>query len=1002
MSRSTRLLVLLVLGGAGGCATASEGGGQPGPSPELAQARAAAVQGSGASSALAQARAAGAPGGAASSAVVQARAAAAAPAMAAQAPAVAQARAAAHALAPLVVAPAGGGGGGGGAPVKVTAVEGIEEYRLANGLRVLLFPDASKPTFTVNLTVFVGSRHEGYGETGMAHLLEHMLFKGTPTHPDIWKLLQDRGAKFNGSTWFDRTNYYEELPAAPENLEFALRLEADRMINSRIAAEDLAKEFSVVRNEFEMGENSPPDVLEEKMFAAAFQWHNYGKSTIGSRTDIERVPVDNLRAFYRRFYQPDNALLVVAGKFEPARALELVDRSFGAIPRPTRQLPVTWTEEPIQDGERAVVLRRTGDVAVVAALYHAVAGADPDWNVFNATADVLTSKPSGRLYKALVEKGLASEVFGTVYPTAEPGVLFVGAKVRPGGSPEKVRDALLRTIEGLSQAPVAEAEVDRWRARSIREFELALTNTAQVGVALSDWAAMGDWRLFFHTRDRLKQVKAADVTRVAKAYLQAANRTVGMFIPTKTPERAPAPARIDVAALMKDFKSEVSTAEGEAFAATIENVEKRTTRQTLPGGLELALLPKKTKGAAVRVALTVRYGSEKDLKGKVTPANAIASMLMRGSRKHNFQELKDEFDRLKAEVRFGGGRFSVAIPGVERMRIKTVRENLPAVLTLVSEVLREPAFPAKEWETLRKEALARLEEERQDPMANGFRVLMQKMFPEPKGDVRYRPSVQESIDDLKRTRVADVARLHRALWGASTAQLSIVGDFDVEPVKALLSEKLASWKSARPFARVTQPFKEGLVEKAEVNTPDKEMAMVAVGHPLEVRDDDGEYPALLLINHILGGSASSRLLGRLRQKDGLSYTAFSQINARPDDRSGLFFAGAICAPQNADKAMAAMLEEIEKLLRDEVPAAELADAKRSYAAGWDGRIAEDDFVADELAQGLYLDRSFEHWRKINERIQSLTAAEVQAVARKYLKPDKLARVRAGDLSKKSS
>ena len=453
---------------------------------------------------------------------------------------------------------------------------------------------------------------------------------------------------------------------------------------------------------------------------------------------------------------------------------------------------------------------------------------------------------------------------------------------------------------------------------------------------------------------------------------------------------------------MKDFKSEGSTVQGEAFAASIDTVEKRTQRLALPGGLELAFLPKKTKGSAVRVVLTLRYGSEKELQGRRAAASVVPGMLMRGSKKHSFQQLKDELDRLKAEVQFGSGRFAVSAPGEVRTRIKTVRENLPAVLTLVSEVLREPAFPAAEWETLRKESLAQLEEELQDPMSNGFRTLLQKVFPQPKGDVRYLPTVQETIDDLKRTKLADVARVHRALWGASSAQLSIVGDFDPEPTKALLQERLASWKSPRPYARVTQPFKEGVAENATVNTPDKQMALVAVGQPLEVRDDDADYPALLLINHILGGSASSRLLNRLRQKDGLSYGTFSQINARPIDRVGLFFAGAICAPQNAEKAMAAMLEEIDKLMRDEVPAAELADAKRSYAAGWDGRIAEDDFVADELAQGLYLDRSFEHWRKINDKIQTLTAAELHAVARKYLKPDKLARVRAGDLAKKSS
>src|SRR5436305_4006793 len=186
------------------------------------------------------------------------------------------------------------------APQKVASVEGITEYRFENGLRVLLFPDPSRPKVTVNLTVFVGSRHEGYGETGMAHLLEHMVFKGTPTHPDIPGAMKERGAQFNGSTWVDRTNYFETLPASDDNLEFAIKLEADRMANSPIKAEDLATEFSVVRNEFEMGENSPQNILDQRMKAVAFEWHNYGKSTIGNRTDIQRVPVDNLREFSQR------------------------------------------------------------------------------------------------------------------------------------------------------------------------------------------------------------------------------------------------------------------------------------------------------------------------------------------------------------------------------------------------------------------------------------------------------------------------------------------------------------------------------------------------------------------------------------------------------------------------------------------------------------------------------------------------------------------------------
>src|SRR5208283_4185725 len=186
------------------------------------------------------------------------------------------------------------------APRKVASVEGITEYDLDNGLRVLLFPDKSQSKVTVNMTVLVGSRQEGYGETGMAHLLEHMVFKGTPRHPQVPKALQDHGAQFNGSTSSDRVNYFETLAANDENLEFALDLEADRLVNSYIKREDLDSEMTVVRNEFERGENSPSGVLGKRIAATAYHWHNYGKPTIGNRSDIEKVPVENLRAFYKK------------------------------------------------------------------------------------------------------------------------------------------------------------------------------------------------------------------------------------------------------------------------------------------------------------------------------------------------------------------------------------------------------------------------------------------------------------------------------------------------------------------------------------------------------------------------------------------------------------------------------------------------------------------------------------------------------------------------------
>src|SRR6516164_1985709 len=232
------------------------------------------------------------------------------------------------------------------APRQVATVEGVTEYRLANGARVLLFPEASRPTITINMTVLVGSRHEGYGETGMAHLLEHMVFKGTPTFANVPKALRDHGANFNGTTNVDRTNYFETMPATAENLEFGIKLESDRLVNSFVKREDLASEMTVVRNEFERGENSPQSILMQRIHAAAYEWHNYGKSTIGNRSDIERVPIENLQAFYKTYYQPDNVVLVVTGKFEEQKALAIVQKYLGSIPKPKRKLNDTYTEEP--------------------------------------------------------------------------------------------------------------------------------------------------------------------------------------------------------------------------------------------------------------------------------------------------------------------------------------------------------------------------------------------------------------------------------------------------------------------------------------------------------------------------------------------------------------------------------------------------------------------------------------------------------------------------------
>src|SRR5579862_2793681 len=358
------------------------------------------------------------------------------------------------------------------APTKVTSVEGITEYRLANGLKVLLFPDESKPSVTVNVTYLVGSRHEGYGETGMAHLLEHMLFKGTAKRTGIMGELTNHGAQFNGTTSYDRTNYFETMTATDENLRWALDMESDRMVNSRVSRKDLDTEMTVVRNEFERGENSPGRVLEERVLSTAYLWHGYGHSTIGARSDIERVPIERLQAFYRNYYQPDNAVLVIAGKFDESKTLGWIQDTFGAIPKPTRTLTTPYTEEPVQDGEREVNLQRVGDNQLLMMAYHVPAGADPDSSAVDVLAAILDEPPAGRLYKALVETKKAISVRAENNQLHDPGYLLFAAEVRKEGSLDDVRKGMQSVLDGIVKEPPNKDEVDRVLTRRKKDFDL--------------------------------------------------------------------------------------------------------------------------------------------------------------------------------------------------------------------------------------------------------------------------------------------------------------------------------------------------------------------------------------------------------------------------------------------------------------------------------------------------------------------------------------------------
>ena len=877
---------------------------------------------------------------------------------------------------------------------KIRTIEGISEYKLDNGLTVLLVPDASRPRVTVNLTVLVGSRHEGYGEAGMAHLLEHMVFKGTPTHPEIPKEFKRRGAMFNGTTNYDRTNYYESLPATDENLDFALALEADRLVNSSIRAEDLKTEFSVVRNEFESGENNPGSILEQRMMAAAFEWHNYGKTVIGNRSDIEKVPAERLKVFYRKFYQPDNAVLTVAGRFDAAKALASIERLFGPIPRPERRLDATYTEEPAQDGERTVTLRRVGDVGIVGLAYHVPAGPHPDTPALEILTRILTDEPSGRLYKALVESKKAASASGYDLDLHDPGALLLFAEVRADQPLDRARETMLAVVEGFKDHPATAEEVERARRKILTAREQAASDSQRLALGLSEWAAQGDWRLYFLHRDRIEAVTPDQVNAAASKYLKRNNRTLGVYIPTESPERVPVPETPGLASMIGDYKGRADIAQGEAVDATPEAIESQVRRSALPEGLKVAVLPKKTRGETVVLRLTLRYGDAESLKGQSAAAQLLPPLMVRGTRSLDRQQIQDELDRLHARLMGIGGA------GAAMFSLQTKKADLPAALELLRQVLREPTLPADQFALLKQERLAMLEQQKTDPRFLGMNQMQRLLGDYPADDVRYSPTVEEQIERLKAAEVDQARRLHGEFLGAEHGELAIVGDFDPEAILPAVSKALAGWKASRPYARIERPYQPKIEPTRRlIPTPDKANAVLAAGMNLPIGDNHPDYPALLMGNYILGGGAlASRLGDRLRQKDGLSYGASSMLMAlEPKDEHAMLMIQAICNPAAIPKAEAGALEEVERLVRDGVNSDELDKAKEGYVQQQKVMRASDVSLVTILGTRLYNDRTLRYDAELEAKLKALTPGAVGGALKSHVDPKKLSIVEAGDL-----
>lgn len=879
----------------------------------------------------------------------------------------------------------------------VASVEGITEYRLDDGLRVLLFPDPSKPQITVNITYLVGSRHEGYGETGMAHLLEHLLFKGSVGHTDIPQELSERGANPNGTTSRDRTNYYEIFPASDENLTWALDLEADRMVNSFVAAEDLESEMTVVRNEMEAGENNPLGILVDRVLSTAYLWHNYGNSTIGARADVENVPIERLQAFYRKYYQPDNAILVVAGNFDEELALDLVVEKFGSIPRPERTgddiIWPTYTEEPTQDGERSVDLRRVGEAPIAMSAYHVPPGSHPDYAAVDVLAFVIGDTPSGRLHESLVEAGLATQVASFAWQFREAAPLMSYAVLAPDGDVDTVLRTMTETVEGVVERPVTEEEVARAKASLLNDIRQAYNSSASIALQLSEWAAMGDWRLFFLYRDQIEALTAGDVNRVARAYIKPSNRTVGRFLPTDHPDRAEIPDVPDVTAMVEGYTGRETVAEGEAFDPSPANIDARTTTYTLPNGLEVGLIPKETRGDVAIVRVRFHFGDEESLMGRGTAGGLAGSMLMRGTESRSRQEIQDELDRLQAQGGIGGG------PTIATGQFQTVRGNVASVIRLIADIARHPAFPESEFDIVKAQTITSLEESSTEPQTLATLELSRHMEPWEPGHPQYTETIDEAVTAVEGTTLDDARAFYEAFWGPQHGNIVLVGDFDEDEVRRVIEEAFGDWQSPHDYQRIATPFYDPDSVNVEIETPDKANAFLYARQNLALRDTDPDYPALLMAGEMIGGGIlNSRLSRRIRDQEGLSYAVQAVISGHPVDPAGQFVAVAIFAPENVERVETALIEELEKVLAEGFTEEEFQAARQGWLENRRLGRAQDGNLAGALSQKLYFGRTFEFDSELEDRVRALSLDDVNRATREWLDLSKLTIVKAGDFA----
>lgn len=881
----------------------------------------------------------------------------------------------------------------------VRTLGGIEEYQLeSNGLRVLLMPNEGLPVATVMVTYQVGSRNEVAGTTGATHILEHMMFKGTERFnsadgSDYSSQMERIGARSNATTWFDRTNYYATLPS--EYVPMTIELEADRMRNLLIREADLASEMTVVRNEYERGENSPVRTLIKELFAAAYMAHPYSQPTIGWRSDIENTSVEKLRDFYNVYYWPENAVLTVIGGFDKAATLEAIATHYGTVPRAPQAIPGVGTVEPEQLGPRRVTIERAGQVGVVMVGLKVAEGRNEDWAALTLLQQILGADKTGRLYRALEDKGKASATFTYAPQLHDPSLFIFGAYLTPDASHEEVEAIIWDEIEALISGGVDEDELAR--AKSVIQASTVYGRDGPYAIAdqINEAIAMGDWSAYITLPEAIQEVPAKVLKEVAAKYFSERNSTTGWFIPrvvntlTAQADSLPGPNYFRAPSIYGPLANEASAENpgGPPAADSVVDFSAHMQRAQI-GDIELIAIDMPIDEVVSFVG-SLAAGDSLSPEDAPMLASLTASMLDKGTANQDRFQIAEKLDTLGADIGFAAGDQSLGFSG------KFLRADAGSVMQLLADQLRNPAFDPAVLETVKSRQKAGLLQAIDNPDYRAGALLSRLLYPE--AHINYSTPIETLITDLDTTSVDDLAKFHQDYYGSKSMRLIFAGDIDFEQLKAAVGNAFEDWNGGVDYPELDNEQLENRERAERIYIEDKTSVAVRVGFNTELQRTDDDYLPFMVGNYILGGSFHSRLMTEVRKNRGLTY----DIRARHEGdilTPGNWLLSASFAPSMLEDGLQATYEVVDQWYANGVSEDEVLAAIETLTGAYLVGLSTTGSVAGQVHS--FMQRGFapEYIDEYPLRLRALTAEDVNRAIRQYFDPGLMTEVVAGSLT----